>query len=178
MVTIGPAVLLCLLGVTFYVGSTKVYKSLSTGIETRPASSSGGAVCDHEGDAAADNSITTTFHSTQGVFATATTNIDTSPPVPAAVGARRPVHPNTLRRRPSSVRRIFEAGAGDEADAEQVRNVNVRCLRSINSGRIGWKSYKVLVVEGVVGGRVGWWRGGGAGRGVFFRTPSVFTPSL
>ncbi|CAM9349550.1 unnamed protein product, partial [Hapterophycus canaliculatus] len=113
MVTIAPVVLLCLLGVTFYIGSKRVYARRLKGARSSVGDSDhdDDDASDMKGSSSADRPSTTTDR-TRGALATGTT------PTANTAVARRAVH-STLRRQQSSIRRVIEAGAGDEADVEQ-----------------------------------------------------------
>lgn len=113
IVTIGPAVLLCLLGITFYIGSKP-----QKGVETETAAEKDPA--SPPTNIARSNS--TVNSATTGGLCTANVGgAPSSDPVkPPPLAVRRAPHPTALKRRESSLGRIRREGAGDETDAEQV----------------------------------------------------------
>lgn len=137
MVTIGPMVLLCLLGVTFYIGSKKVFAGSGKGTP----SLTGSGDDNHDAsdrDCTTDNSATAATNRRRGLLVTADTTAITPATTTAAVMAQRPVYPATLGRNKSSTQRIFEAGAGEEADVKQVENDH--CFIRFRSGLLGLES--------------------------------------
>jgi len=106
-------VLLCLLGITFFIGSRRRAFPAEGDHEADPSPLPPPPVANE----ASNNSIITTGTLT-AIISSVSEGLapQASPPPPPP---RRP-HPAALKRRDSSVRRIIQNGAGNSADDEQV----------------------------------------------------------